>query len=66
MAKLVLFLKTDVLPREKHTSTRLVELKDLLIIRFYTIFPNCFFNFCFLNWSFYCFCSFFFNCWFFY
>lgn len=38
MAKLVLFLKTDVLPREKHTSTRLVELKDLLIIRFYTIF----------------------------
>ena len=38
MAKLVLFLKTDVLLREKHTSTRLVELKDLLIIRFYTIF----------------------------
>lgn len=38
MAKLVLFLKTDVLPSEKHTSTRLVELKDLLIIRFYTIF----------------------------
>lgn len=37
MAKLVLFLKTDVLPREKYTSTRLVELKDLLIIRFYTI-----------------------------
>ncbi len=38
MAKLVLFLKTDVLTREKHTSTRLVELKDLLIIRFHTIF----------------------------
>ena len=29
MAKLVLFLKTDVLPREKHTSTRLVEPKHL-------------------------------------
>lgn len=38
MAKLVLFLKTDILPREKHISTRLVELKDLLIIRFHTIF----------------------------
>ena len=44
MAKLVLFLKTDVLPREKHTSTRLVELKDLLIIRFYTIFAPKIFN----------------------
>ena len=44
MAKLVLFLKTDVLPREKHTSTRLVELKDLLIIRFYIIFAPKFSN----------------------
>lgn len=38
MVKLVLFLQTDASAKEKLSSTRLVELKDLLIIRFYTIF----------------------------
>lgn len=38
MAKLVLFLQTDASAKEKLTSTSLAELKDLLIIRFHTIF----------------------------